>query len=93
MHKLQLGKHVSSWSPAGVAQQSQDKQVPVLRLLSVSEPFESELRTPFPLCTVHRKYKMCVKRKQVLFYLSCLHLIPDLSKSINSDLIELSKVT
>lgn len=51
---------VSSWSPAGIAQQSQDKQVPVLRLFSVSEPFGTELHTPLPFCRVHGKYKICV---------------------------------
>ena len=48
MHKLLLGKHVSSRYPAGIAQQSQDKQVPVLRLFSVSELFGTELHAPLP---------------------------------------------
>lgn len=48
MHKLLLGKHVSSRYPAGIAQQSQDKQVPVLRLFSLSELFGTELHAPLP---------------------------------------------
>lgn len=65
MHKLLLGKHVSSWSPAGVGQQSQDKQVPVLRLFSVSEAFVCEPHTSLPFCGVHGKYKMCVFTQRV----------------------------
>ena len=61
MHKPLLRKHVFPWSPAGIARQSQDKQVPVLRLLIVSEPFGSELHTPLPFfCRVHGKYKICL---------------------------------
>lgn len=48
MHKPQLRKYICSWSPAGTAQQSQDKQVPVLRLFRVSEPFGTKLHTPLP---------------------------------------------
>lgn len=44
VHKLVVGKHVSSWSPAGIPLQSQDKQVPVLRLFSASELFWYELQ-------------------------------------------------
>lgn len=58
MHKLLLRNHVSSWSLAGIAQQSQDKQVPVLRLFIVSEPFGTELLTPLLFYRVHGKYKI-----------------------------------
>lgn len=57
MHKLLLRKHVSSSSPAGVAQQSRHKQVPVLRLFSVCIIwYWTELHTPLPFCAVHGKY-------------------------------------
>lgn len=45
-----------SRSPDGIAQQCQDKQVPVLRLFSVSVPFGTELHTSLPSCRVHGKY-------------------------------------
>lgn len=106
MYKLLLRKHVSSWSPDGIAQQCQDKQVPVLRLFSVSVSFGTELHIPLPSCRVHGKYTIHVftqhiklntlqwqelKGKKwtigVLFCsLSCIYLIPDLSKGITSDL-------
>lgn len=104
MHKLLLRKHVSSRSPAGVAQQSRHKQVPVLRLFSVSKPFGTELHTPLPFCAVHGKYipaftqhiklktlqwhehKGKKRTKGASFCLSCIYLIPNLSKGITSDL-------
>lgn len=44
MPKLLFRKHVSSWLPAGIAQQSQDKQVAILRLYSrVSKVFGTEM--------------------------------------------------
>lgn len=105
MYKLLLRKHVSSWSPDGIAQQCQDKQVPVLRLFSVSVSFGTELHIPLPSCRVHGKYTIHVftqhiklntlqwqelKGKKwtigVLLCLSCIYLIPDLSKGITSDL-------
>lgn len=48
MHKPLLREHVSSRSPAGMAQQSQGKQVPVLRLFSIWKALWSELHShPF----------------------------------------------
>lgn len=54
--KLQLREHGSSRSPAGTEQQSQDKQVPVLRLFSVWKALWSKLNSPPPFWGVHGKY-------------------------------------
>ena len=59
MLRLLFRNHVSSWSLAGIAQQSQVKQVPVLRLSSVSGPFRAELLTPLLFCRVHGKCEIC----------------------------------
>lgn len=48
MHKLLFRKRVSFWFPAGIAEQSQDKQVPVLKLFSVGEPFGTHLHASLP---------------------------------------------
>lgn len=56
VRKLQLREHGSSRSPAGTEQQSQDKQVPVLRLFSVWKALWSKLNSPPPFWGVHGKY-------------------------------------